>query len=134
MSTTAKVQNETVCKQQQQQQTEKQTDTFSVNDNQSLRESGTNLALIDFLQCYVRIEPCKIEDYGISYSEAIGATFQTYESLPERTPKSMQQLQDNDQSNQCITSTAAESNEEQRYEAQLNFNDYNMLKDYIHVD
>ncbi|CAF1661987.1 unnamed protein product [Adineta ricciae] len=111
MSTTGKVQSETDCKQQQQ-QTEKQTDTFSVNDNQNLRESGTNLALIDFLQCYVRIEPCKIEDYGISYSEAIGATFQTYKPPPEQTTKSTQQLQGNDQSNQCITPTAAESNEE----------------------
>ncbi|CAF1529432.1 unnamed protein product [Adineta ricciae] len=100
------------CKQQQ--QTEQQMDAFSVNDNQNLRESGTNLALIDFLQCYVRIQPCKIEDYGISYSEAIGATFQTYKPLPEQTTKSTQQLQDNDQSNQCITLTAAESNEEHR--------------------
>ncbi|CAF1653847.1 unnamed protein product [Adineta ricciae] len=151
MSTTETVQNESNmtadCKQQQ--QTAKQTDTLpasdstksatrneqhEVDDNQNVGEIGTNLTLIDFLRCYVRIQPCKIEDYGISYSEAIGATFQTYEPPPEQTTKSTQQLQDDDQSNQCIASTAAESNEEQQYEARLDFDDYNMLENYIHVD
>ncbi|CAF1691360.1 unnamed protein product [Adineta ricciae] len=87
--------------------------------------------LIDFLRCYVRVQRCEIENYGITYSEAISATFQ---KCSEEDQEESKQIEQNAVTVNPVQEPNADESEERWYGETRGFDDFNMLENYIYTD